>query len=258
MTKKIGLALSGGGARGFAHIGVLKVLVENDIPIDMIAGTSAGSIIGGAFASGMSVDQILAMAEKVGWRNMTRPSMSPIAMLSNAPMGNFLARHFPVTRFEDLKIPYAAVVCDLQRGEEVVLRDKGDMIFAIRASCAVPGVFAPMTDEKGRTLIDGGAVSLTPTDAVRRLGADVVIAVDLLACGSNFLGKPRTALGMILQAALILLSSSSKNQSNQADVSVEPRIAHLRADQIGKRDEFIALGEAITREKIDEILSAIQ
>ncbi|HQZ96225.1 MAG TPA: patatin-like phospholipase family protein [Pyrinomonadaceae bacterium] len=258
MPKKIGLALSGGGARGFAHIGVLKVLVENNVPIDMIAGTSAGSIIGGAFASGMSIEDILAMAEKVGWTNMTRPSMSPIAMLSNAPMGRFLASHFPVTRFEGIKIPFAAVACDLRRGEEVVLRDKGDMIFAIQASCAVPGVFAPMTDEKGRTLIDGGAVSLTPTNAVRQLGADVVIAVDLLACGSNFLGKPRTALGMILQSALILLSSSSKNQSNQADVSVEPRIAHLRADQIGKRAEFIALGEAIAQEKLGEILAAIQ
>jgi NTE family protein len=258
MTKKVGLALSGGGARGFAHIGVLKVLVENSIPIDMIAGTSAGSIIGGAFAAGMSIEQILEMSAKIGWTNMTRPSMSPLAMLSNAPMGKFLAGHFPATKFEDLKIPYAAVACDLELGEEVVFRDRGDVIFAIQASCAVPGVFAPMTDENGRMLVDGGATSLTPTNAVRQLGADVVIAVDLLACGSNFRGKPWTALGMIIQSAMIMLSTASKNQSNRADVSIEPQIAHLRADEIGKREEFIALGEAIAREKIDEIRAVIR
>ena len=258
MTKKIGLALSGGGARGFAHIGVLKVLVENDIPIDMIAGTSAGSIIGGAFAAGMSVDEIVTMAGKVGWTNMTRPSMSPLAMLSNAPMGNFLSRHFPFTRFEDLKIPFAAVACDLERGEEVVLRDKGDLIFAIRASCAVPGVFTPLTDQDGRLLVDGGVTTLTPTEVVRQLGADVVIAVDLLACGSNFRGKPRTALGMVLQSAMVFLSAASKNQSYSADVGIEPQIAHLRADEISKRDEFIALGEAIVREKLDEILAVVR
>lgn len=258
MTKKIGLALSGGGARGFAHIGVLKVLVENNIPIDMIAGTSAGSIIGGAFAAGMSIDQILAMAAKVGWTNMTRPSLSPIAMLSNAPMGRFLTNHFPVTRFEDLKIPYAAVTCDLQRGEEVVLRDKGDIIFAIQASCAVPGVFAPMTDENGRMLVDGGATSLTPIDAVRDLGADVVIAVDLLACGSSLRRKPWTALGMVVQSAMVLLSSASKSQSSRADASIEPRISHLRADEIGKREEFIMLGEEIAREKLDDLLAVIR
>ena len=258
MTKKIGLALSGGGARGFAHIGVLKVLVENNIPIDMIAGTSAGSIIGGAFAAGMSVEQIIEMGAKVGWTNMTRLSMSPIAMLSNAPMGRFLANHFPVTRFEDLKIPYAAVACDLPNGQEVVLRDKGDLIFAIQASCAVPGVFAPMTDENGRMLVDGGATSLTPIDAVRDLGADIVIAVDLLACGSSLRGKPWTALGMVVQSAMVLLSSSSKSQSSRADISIEPRISHLRADEIAKREEFIALGEEIAREKLDDVFAAIR
>ena len=90
MSKKIGLALSGGGARGFAHIGVLNVLAEHNIRIDMIAGTSAGSIIGGAFAAGMSADEIAKMAAKIGWTNMTRPSLSPLGLLSNAPMGNFL------------------------------------------------------------------------------------------------------------------------------------------------------------------------
>jgi len=253
--KKIGLALSGGGARGFAHIGVLKVLVESGIPIDMIAGTSAGSIIGGAFAAGMTIDEILAMAAKVGWTNMTRPSRSPRGRLSNAPVGTFHNQHFPVSRFEDIKIPYAAVACDLKKGEEVVLQDSGDMIFAIRASCAVPGVFAPLKHADGRMLVDGGVVTLTPAEAVRAMGADLVIAVDLLSCGSAFRAAPRTVFGMVFQSALAQLSAAARNQHYQADIVIEPQIAHLRADEIKKRVEFIGLGEESALRKLDEIRS---
>src|SRR4051794_33027142 len=110
--KKIGLALSGGGARGFAHIGVLKVLIENDIPIDMIAGTSAGSIVGGAYAAGMSIDEIVAMAAKVRYSNMMLPNPGVSGMFTNAPMGRFLKAHFPVERFEDMKLPFAAAAFD--------------------------------------------------------------------------------------------------------------------------------------------------
>lgn len=251
--KKIGLALSGGGARGFAHIGVLKVLADNNIPIDMIAGTSAGSVVGGAFASGMSMDEIVTMASKVGWTNLTRPSLSPLGLLSNAPMGKFIEREFPARRFEDLHIPFAAVTCDFENGEEVVLMDTGDLAFAIRASCAVPGVFAPLTDENGRMLVDGGVVAPMPTDTVKKMGADIVIAVDLMACGATFRTRPRTAFGMLIQSAMTLLRAASRNQHYHADIVIVPRIAHLRPDEIKKRDEFIALGEAAAREKIDEI-----
>src|SRR5437763_2317264 len=110
--RKIGLALSGGGARGFAHIGVLKVLVENDIPIDLITGTSAGSIVGGAFAAGMSVDEIVTMTAKISWTKTTRLSLSPLGLLSNALVGSFIESEFPVERVEDLPIPYAAIACD--------------------------------------------------------------------------------------------------------------------------------------------------
>lgn len=257
-SKKIGLALSGGGARGFAHVGVLSVLAEHGIPIDMIAGTSAGSIVGGAFAAGMSPDEISAMATKVRWTNMTRPSMSPLGLLSNAPMGRFLKHHFPVSRFEDLIIPFAAVACDFERGEEVVFSGTGDLLLAIRSSCAVPGIFAPIKDIDGILLVDGGVVSPMPTDAVRQMGADIVIAVDLMACGATFRAHPRTAVGMIFQSAMALLRAASRNQSYHADIVIEPQIAHLRPDEIRKRDEFIALGKASALAKIDEIKSLTQ
>lgn len=251
--KKIGIALSGGAARGFAHVGVLKVLVENGIPIDMVAGTSAGSIIGGAVASGMSIDDIENMARSVGWTDIGRPSLSPLGLLSNEPLGRYLAMHFPVTRFEEMPIPFAAIACDLQTGDEVALKDKGDAIFAIKASCAVPGIFTPSTDEEDRMLVDGGAVRPLPCSILTKMGADVIIAVDVLACGSTFRSKPRTALGVSIQAAMTIIRTVSRNQHYRADIVIKPEIAHLRPDELGKRDEFIKLGEDAALAMIDSI-----
>jgi NTE family protein len=256
-AKKIGLALSGGGARGFAHIGVLRAMLAQNIKIDLIAGTSAGAVVGGAIASGMSLDDISAMAAAVRWRNMTRPSLSPLGLLSNAPMGKFLAAHLVAKRFEDAPIPFGAVACDFETGEEVVLTGPGDLAFAIRASCAVPGIFAPLHDDDRRLLVDGGVVSPVPIDAVRQMGADVVIAVDLLSCGATFRSRPRTAFGMMFQSAMMLLRAAARNQRYEADVIVVPEIAHLRPDEINKRDEFIRLGEVAALEKIAEITSII-
>src|SRR5215467_5414122 len=143
-TRKIGLALSGGGARGYAHIGVLKVLAEHGIPIDYISGTSVGSLVGGALAAGMRADQIERMALSAGWLDVIRPSFSPIGILTNAPMATFIRRNFPVNKFEELKIPLTVMVCDMMTGKEVRLTDSGDLVSAIRASCAVPGVFTPV------------------------------------------------------------------------------------------------------------------
>jgi NTE family protein len=251
--KKVGLALSGGGARGFAHVGVLKVLAENNIPVDMIAGTSIGSVVGGALAAGMSADEIEAMAHGIRWRDLIRPSLSPIALLSNAPMGKFLHRQFPVNRFEELKIPFAAVAVDLRKPECVVFKDEGDLIHAIRASCAVPAVFAPIREESGRILVDGGVMAPLPIDAVKEMGADVVIAVDLLSSGSSFIRAPSTALGMMVSSAMVLLRAASNNQETKADVLIIPQIAHIRPDRLNQGRDCQQKGEEAARAKIDEI-----
>jgi NTE family protein len=255
--KKVGLALSGGGARGFAHVGVIKVLEKHGITIDLIAGTSAGSIVGGALATGLSADEIEAISAKISWFNMTGFSYSPRAILSNTSMGNFLRANFPANRFEDLKVPFAAIACDLEKGEPVVLKDSGDLISAIRASCAVPGVFAPLEGEGGRMLVDGGVVEPIPTRTVKKMGADIVIAVDLLASGATFRGVPRTMLGMLFQSAMTMLRVASKNQHYRADVVIVPRISHLRPDEISKRAEIIRLGEEAAAEAIDKIKALI-
>jgi NTE family protein len=250
--KKIGLALSGGAARGFAHLGVLKALAENDVPLDFIAGTSAGSFAGAALASGLSVDEIIAMSRKINWRSMVGFSYSPKGILSNAPMGNFIKKHFPHQKFEDLPVPFAAVACDLETGEEVWLT-KGDLQFGVRASCAIPGVFIPLEDGMGRKLIDGGVVAPVPTKAVKKLGAEIVIAVDVLACGATYWGTPSTLLGIFFQSAMLMLRTASKHHHYRADVVIIPKIAHLRPDEMGKMDEFVKLGEEAALEKIDEI-----
>jgi NTE family protein len=251
--KKIGLALSGGAARGFAHLGVLKVLEENNIPIDFVAGTSAGSFAGGAFASGLKVAEIIEMSRKISWFKMAGFSYSAKGFLSNAPMGNFIKQYFPFRKFEELPIPFAAVACDLETGKQIVLKDSGDLPFAIRASCAIPGVFMPLEDEKGRKLIDGGVIAPIPTKAVRKMGAEIIIAVDVLACGATYWGTPSTLLGVFFQSALMLLRAASKAQHYRADIVIIPQIAHLRPDEIGKIDEFIEAGEKAALEKIDKI-----
>lgn len=250
--KKIGLALSGGAARGFAHLGVLKVLQAHGIPIDCIAGTSAGSITGAAFAAGLSVEEIAAVGKKMSWLRMSRFSFSAKGLLSNAAMGKLLRENLPHDKFEDLPVPFAAVTCDLETGEAVVLQETGDVIDAVRASCAIPGIFAPV-EIGGRRLFDGGIVANVPTKAVRGLGAEIVIAVDVLACGATYWGTPVTFLGIFFQSTMMLLRAASKAHHYRADVVIIPKIAHLRPDEIGKMDEFIKLGEEAALEKIDEI-----
>lgn len=253
VRKKVGLALSGGAARGFAHLGVLKVLVEHKIPIDLVAGTSAGSFAGAAFASGLSVKEIIEMGKKVRWLNVAGFSYSPKGILSNAPLGNFIKKNLPVRRFEDLPIPFAAVACDLETGEEVILKDEGDLVFAVRASCALPGVFMPLEDENSRRLIDGGVVAPLPTRAVKKLGAEIIIAVDVISSGSTYWGSPSTLLGIFFQSAMMLLRTAAVHQHYRADIVIIPEIAHLRPDEIGKMDEFVKAGEEAALEKIDEI-----
>jgi NTE family protein len=250
--KKVGLALSGGAARGYAHLGALKVLVENQIPIDCIAGTSAGSIVGAALACGLSVEKIIEIGSQMHWLKIARFSYSRKGLLTNEPLGEFLKEHLPYKNFEQLPIPFAAVACDLETGDEMILKDKGDLIRAIRASCAIPGVFVPVEYE-GRSLIDGGLTSLVPVKAVRQLGAEIVIAVDVNACGSSYWGTPSTFLGIFLQSAMILLRTAGRSQHYHADIVITPQVSHLRPDEMGKMNEFIKAGEIAAQEKIEEI-----
>lgn len=250
---RIGLALSGGAARGIAHVGVLRVLMEHQIPIDMVAGTSAGSLVAAALAAGLSIEAIEELARSLRWRDVGRMTLSRLGIQSNARMEEFARARLPVTRFEDLKIPLAIVATDLHNGSAVILSGEGDVAFAIRASCALPGWYVPVIDERGRQLVDGGLVANVPTAAVRSLGADIVIAVDVNTEGAKFIGPPQSILGVILQAMLVIQRTAAIHQLQDADVVIRPRVGHLRWDEMARADEFIAAGEEAARSTIDRI-----
>lgn len=252
----IGLALSGGAARGMAHAGVLRALVENDIPINCVAGTSAGSLVGGAWAAGMSVDQISDLGRKLRWRDIGRMTMSRLGIQSNERMEQYLRAHLPISRFEDLPIPFAAVATELKTGAAVILRDEGDLPFAIRASCAIPGWYVPVADPHGRQLVDGGLVAVIPATVTRSLGADIVIAVDVNAAGATFIGAT-SVIGVLLQSMLVVQKTASHYQLELSDFVIRPKVGHIRWDEMGRADELIAAGYEAGLESIPEIRALI-
>ena len=255
---RVGLALSGGAARGIAHVGVLRALVENDIPIDAIAGASAGALIGGCYAAGLSIESLAEMAATFRWRHTQRPSFSRLGLQSNARMEKFLRAHLPVTRFEDLKIPFAAMVTDLLKGELIVMRDQGDLPFAIRASCCIPFFMAPIEDDQGRLLIDGGIVQNLPISQTRALGADIVIAVDVNFDGIRFFDRPSTALGVLAHVFIAVERIVSNQERADADVLIVPKVGHIRWDQTRRTRELIQCGYEAGLQAIDTIKSVIQ
>lgn len=240
---RVGLALSGGAARGIAHVGVLKVLLEHNVPIDFVAGTSAGSIAAGALAAGMSIEEIEKLSRSLRWKDMGRMTLSRLGVQSNARMEEFLRKFLPITRIEELRIPFAAVATDLHSGEPVVMSGEGDLPFAIRASCTIPGWYVPVIDGRGRQLVDGGLVANVPAAAARSLGADLVIAVDVNAEGAKFLGPPQSAIGVIFQSMMVVQRTVSALQLHDADIVIRPRVGHIRWDEMKRADELIRLGE---------------
>ncbi|HYY42649.1 MAG TPA: patatin-like phospholipase family protein [Pyrinomonadaceae bacterium] len=240
---RVGLALSGGAARGAAHVGVLRTLLAHGVPVDCVAGTSAGALVGGAFAAGVSLAEIAAFGRTMRWRDFGKLTLSRLGVQSNARMEEYVRARFPVTRFEELPLPFAAVATDLRTGAVVVLRDQGDVAFAIRASCAIPGWYVPVVDEAGRQLVDGGLVANVPVTAARALGADIVVAVDVNAEGAKFLGSSLSAIGVLLQSFLVVQRTATAQQLREADVVIAPKVGHIRWDEMTRADELIAAGE---------------
>jgi NTE family protein len=257
---RVGLALSGGAARGAAHVGVLRVFEEHGVPVDCIAGTSAGSLVGGAYAAGLSLDELEEFALRMRWRDFGRVTLSTQGVQSNARMEEFIRARFPVTRFEDLRIPFAAVAADLRTGGVVVLKDEGDLAFAIRASCAVPGWYVPVVDERGRQLVDGGIVATLPVRMLRKFQPppDILVGVDVNFEGAKFLGPPRTALGILLQTIMVVQRSIGAHEQRAADVVIIPRVGHIRWDEMARGAELVRLGREAALEAVGRIKELIE
>ena len=180
---RIGLALSGGGARGLAHIGVLKVLEREEVMVDLLAGTSMGGMIAAGYAAGFDTAYLEQEALRMGrWRNLlplVDRSLPGLGLMKGERVREYFVRHLGDKTFADLHVPLALVTVDLLSGEEVIL-DSGRVADAVRATVSLPGVLAPMRLDN-RLLVDGGLLNNVPADVVRRMGADVVIAVDVSA-----------------------------------------------------------------------------
>jgi len=242
---KIGVVLSGGGAKGLAHIGVLKVLEEGEIPIDSIVGTSAGAFIGGAYASGISIPQMIEMARRIRWSDLGRFRPSRLGIRDGRRMEAFIRAHFPVTRFEELRIPLAVVATEIMTGQMRVFTT-GDLAFAIRASCTIPGYFTPALDEEGRMLVDGAVVANLPTRVAVTLGAERVIAVDVNAY-PILETPPRNAFQIYTQALAILSFTAQSAMVEHADVLISPNVAVFSWDELERAEELIRAGEEAAR-----------
>jgi len=256
--------LSGGAARGMAHVGVLRAFLENGIQIDCVAGTSAGSIVAGAFAAGMPLEQIEEFGRTLRWRDIGRVTMSRLGVQSNERLEQYLRARLPVTKFEELRVPFAAVATDLATGQAVVLKDEGDVPFAIRASCTIPGWYVPVLDQHGRQLVDGGLVAVIPATVTRALGADVVIAIDVNSEGATFITPSSSVIGVLLQSMMVVQKTASSYQREMSDLVISPKVGHIRWDEMGRAEELMEAGyqagiESIpqVREVIDRFLKSV-
>jgi NTE family protein len=240
----VGLALGGGMARGMAHIGVLRELEKNQIPIDLIAGTSVGSLIGGGYASGLSPDQLEELAHKITWNDLGRVTVSRLGFYNSARTEEFIRDRFPVHEFEKLRLPLGVVATDLQAGKMVVFTE-GNLPLAIRASCALPIFYTPVM-VNGRMMVDGGIVGHLPGSVARMMGADVVIAIDVNSQSLPI--PPPTNIFTVMSQSLSIMGRSTVAYLYQdADVIIRPEIGHVRPDDLKRAGEMIAAGEEATR-----------
>ena len=250
MKVKIGLALGGGAARGLAHIGVLKVLEEEQIPIQCVAGTSAGSLIGSLFSAGFSWRKIKETAGAIDWGDLVSPTWPTLGIVNPAKLEKTLDRMLQGRSFQDMSIPFRAVAVDITKGEVVVLHS-GSVARAVRASCSIPGIFEP-TELEGRLLVDGGLLNDVPTDVVGDMGAERVIGVDLNA--DRLVPKrPENLIEIFYRSLNILIYNSAQKAGRTADVIVEPRLDGFSYHDLGRLDELIVQGERAMRDRIGTV-----
>ncbi len=256
---KIGLALGSGGARGLSHIGVLKVLERNNIPIDFISGTSIGSIIGAMYAMMRNASEIEKIVTAADWKmfiSLLDPSLAQ-GLLRGEKIKKFLIKFLgDKTTFKDLKIPLSVAATDFSTGEPVVI-DKGDLLEAIMASSAVPLIFQPIKKD-GMMLADGGLSMPVPIKPLRKMGAEKIIAVNL--DGDYFINKKeRSSLGeTAFKTIHILRYQLAKRDISEADLVIIPEVGGMWGYQFLDGAKAIAAGEKAAQKmlpKIKELLN---
>ncbi|ARU62398.1 esterase [Tumebacillus avium] len=247
---RIGLALGAGGARGFAHIGVLQVLEKMGVQVDMIAGSSMGSMIGSFYCSGMDTRYMESLAvnlKRRHWIDFTVvPKMGFVNGTRIMEMVRFLTKD---QNLEDLKIPLAVVATDIQKGERVVFRE-GPAYHAVRGSISIPGIFMPHRYQ-GRVLVDGGVIDRVPINVAREMGADIVIAVDVGLYDRET--EVKGIFDVIFQSIEIMEREILRTRILNADVIVRPDVGHISSTAFSNIEEVIAHGREAT-ERVAELI----
>jgi NTE family protein len=240
----IGVALGGGFARGIAHIGVLKVLEEEGIPVRAVAGTSVGALIGACYCSGLTLAEMEEVAYNTRFTSFARWTLSRYGFASNDRMISFLTRTLKARTFEELRIPLGVTATDFNTGQGVLF-SSGPIIDPVRASCAYPGMFLPV-QLGGRYLVDGMLSHPVPSRPLREMGVDRVLAVHLKGTWSNG-GAPRHLFDVIGQSFAIAQDAMACLWRDAADVVLEPDVAGFAYDDFKRADELIRVGEIAMR-----------
>lgn len=250
---KVALVLGAGASRGFAHIGVLKVLESSGIPIHMIIGTSAGSFVGSLYAYGFNAFQIQKMSFSLERADIIDLTIPDNGFVKGEKLEEYINTTVKNTPLEKMRIPFYAVATDLQNGQEVVF-GRGNTGTAVRASCSIPGVFRPVKIDN-RIYVDGGVVSPVAVDAAKRMGADVVIAVDIASAVGD--AQPESTIDTILQSISIMYSKLSSIQLSKADVVIRPKVGYIASGDFSKRHEAVLEGEKAALEALPAIQNII-
>ncbi|MCX5838376.1 MAG: patatin-like phospholipase family protein [Deltaproteobacteria bacterium] len=246
---KVAVVLGAGSSKGFAHVGVLKVLESQKIPIHLIVGTSAGSIVGSLYAYGIDPFQLQTMAMALLKDDVVDWTIPDNGFVRGEKLENYINKTVRQTPLERLKIPFLAVATNLQTGEEIVFAT-GNTGRAVRASCSIPGVFQPVRIGD-KAYVDGGVVSPVAVDAARKAGADVVIAVDISAGVAG--AVPQGILDTILQSIDIMYAKIAMIQLRGADVVIRPQVSHIGSSDFEKRNEAILEGEKAATQALPQI-----
>ncbi|HUL32289.1 MAG TPA: patatin-like phospholipase family protein [Candidatus Eisenbacteria bacterium] len=251
---RVGLALAGGFARGIAHIGVLRVFREAGIPVDMVAGTSVGALIGAAYCAGATLEDMERVACETKFTDFGRWTPSWLGLATNQRLEQFLSRFTPVANFEDLKTPLAIAATDINAGLPVYYYHKGPIVPALRASCAYPGLFVPIQHE-GRTLVDGFLTALVPYEGLMLMGAEVVIAVYL---EPGLSGDPRTFTDVLSRSFTIIQKHADLEWRQYVDLIIEPDVTPFVWDDFSKTREMVRAGEVATMKMLPVIRATIE
>lgn len=251
---KIGLALGSGGARGFAHLGVLKVLQEENIPVDYIAGSSMGALVGGFFATGHDLERLYKLATAFRRKYYLDFTVPKMGFISGRRVKEFIRMFTKGKTIEQLSPALSIIATDLKTGEKVIFNN-GPLADAIKASISIPGIFVP-EKMNGRLLVDGGVVDRVPVTVAREMGADIVIAVDVSHVkGSN---EITSIFDVILQSIDIMQGELTRLKQLDADVMIKPRVEQYSSKAFTNTEEIILSGEEETRKQLPIILEAIK